>query len=770
MKFFSKVAKQFVCAAFVLACLTFITVLPAYALDEAQALASAPKLNGRIAFVSDRDGLPNIYTVNPDGSNVARLTSDGFNISPAWSPDGTKLAFSSNRDGNLEIYVMNADGTNQKRLTNDPANDGEPAWSPDGAKIAFTRIPAVATSPISFGSGGGLPIFSASPLPSPSPSGSPSPTPSPFSFIVVPLPSTPIPNVLPDIYVMNADGTNQTKLTDGKAPSTSPAWSPDGTRIAFTRLTVNISFTTGSGLPSSGLPDSPVTIDVYVMNADGSKQTKLTSGATINAHPAWSPDGTRLAFARGLSGTYRNTEIYVMNADGSNLKALTNASNVNSDNPTWSPDGTKIAFQQLLINGIAIGSWHIVAMNADGSNPSPVTFDSGQSTLPQTGTRFFMRLNVEPSWQSLPSPLVVSPTPTPSPAPLPPANFAPVTLTADQADFDVFTFRDRAIVRLRLTLPDAGYRITDFGQVARTGNDFSVDVKAEKYTGGGSGQVIVTLIRIYEMSNLAPGDYTFTLKSRDSLVRRKTFTVTSGFSFFKGNPIDEPSFFVDQHYRDFLNRAPDDGGLNYWSDQFSRCEKTNDAQCMSDQRVSISAAFFIEQEFQETGSFVYRMYKGTLNRQPAFNEFMTEREQVIGGANLDASKQTFADAFVQRPEFLQKYPQSLTQEQFVDALAATIKSTSGVNLSTLRSAYLSALQTGGRGLVVRQIIEDQAFQQAEYNRAFVLMQYFGYLRRDPDAEGYKFWIDVLDNRVPNNYRSMVNAFITSTEYRARFTN
>ncbi|MFN2456527.1 MAG: TolB family protein, partial [Pyrinomonadaceae bacterium] len=81
---------------------------------------------------------------------------------------------------------------------------------------------------------------------------------------------------------------------------------------------------------STDLSSSPFTQDVYVINTDGSNQTKLTSGAVVNVHPAWSPDGTRIAFSRGLFGTYRNTEIYVMNADGSNLRALTNAPNLNS--------------------------------------------------------------------------------------------------------------------------------------------------------------------------------------------------------------------------------------------------------------------------------------------------------------------------------------------------------------------------------------------------------------------------------------------------------
>jgi len=231
--------------------------------------------------------------------------------------------------------------------------------------------------------------------------------------------------------------------------------------------------------------------------------------------------------------------------------------------------------------------------------------------------------------------------------------------------------------------------------------------------------------------------------------------------------IDDTDFYVQQHYVDFLSRFPDSGGFNYWMALINNCN--GDAKCIDDARVSVSAAFFISQEFQESGYFIYRFYKGTLGRVPAYAEFTPDRRQVVGGANLDASKAAFASAWTQRPEFLQVFPASMTAGQFVDKLIATIKTTNGaVDLTGQRANLLSTYQTGGRVATMRQAIEDKAFQQAEYNNAFVLMQYFGYLRRDPDTGGYNFWIDILNNRVPNNYRSMVKAFITAQEYRERF--
>ncbi len=235
------------------------------------------------------------------------------------------------------------------------------------------------------------------------------------------------------------------------------------------------------------------------------------------------------------------------------------------------------------------------------------------------------------------------------------------------------------------------------------------------------------------------------------------------------NSIDDPRFFVRQQYLDFLNREPDTGGFDYWTGLITNCPNS-DAQCINSRRVTVSAAFFIEQEFQDTGSFVYRFYKGSLGRQPNYAEFTQDRSRVIGGANLEASKAAFADSWTQRPEFLAKYPSTLSAEQFVDALLQTVKQTSTVDLTGNRQTFINQLQAGGtRAQVIRAVVDAKAFQAAEYNRAFVLMQYFGYLRRDPDTGGYQFWLDVLNNRVPNNYRSMVCAFITSAEYQLRFS-
>jgi len=188
----------------------------------------------------------------------------------------------------------------------------------------------------------------------------------------------------------------------------------------------------------------------------------------------------------------------------------------------------------------------------------------------------------------------------------------------------------------------------------------------------------------------------------------------------------------------------------------------------------VAAAFFIEEEFQKSGAFIHDLYKGGLGRSPLFSEFSLDRQQVIGGADLEAAKQRFTEAFVGRSEFAVKYQPNTTAESFVDALLANVSRTSLIDLSGQRENLLNSYRSGAnqnlsRGLVLRALADNQVFKQAEYNGAFVLSEYFNLLRRDPDSGGLDFWLNVLNNREPNNYRGMVCSFITSREYQERFS-
>ena len=260
-----------------------------------------------------------------------------------------------------------------------------------------------------------------------------------------------------------------------------------------------------------------------------------------------------------------------------------------------------------------------------------------------------------------------------------------------------------------------------------------------------------------------------------SPVKESYFNIMNAGSFpTLPNPIDTPYNFVNQHYKDFLSRDPDTSGQNFWTSEITQCG--TDPQCVEVKRNNVSAAFFLSIEFQETGYFVYRLEKASFDSRPRFRQFMADTSQAAGGvvvntpgweASLDANKNAFAQLWTLRADFKALYD-SKTNAEYVDALYAN----AGVQLSAVeRDALVNGLNalTETRATVLRKVADSAALRRKEYNRAFVLMQYFGYLRRDPDDEGYNFWLKKLDDFSGDwQAAEMVKAFVTSIEYRRRF--
>jgi DNA-binding beta-propeller fold protein YncE/cytochrome c553 len=254
-----------------------------------------------------------------------------------------------------------------------------------------------------------------------------------------------------------------------------------------------------------------------------------------------------------------------------------------------------------------------------------------------------------------------------------------------------------------------------------------------------------------------------------------TITVADNDAASAGqNPVGDPAFFVREHYHDFLNREPDDSGLNFWTGQLNECGA--DARCLETKRVNVSAAFFLSIEFQQTGYFVERLYKSTFGRRPALVEFMPDTQEagrglVVGTQGwqdkLEANKRAFAEGWVARPAFKQLFD-ALTNEQFVDRLYAnaSVAPAQGERDDLIRGLNE---QTETRAGALRRISDNAEFAKKEFNPAFVLMQYFGYLRRDPDDGGYQFWLSKLDQFGGDFQRAeMVKAFLSSTEFKERF--
>ena len=248
-----------------------------------------------ITFATSRDGQSELYVMDPDGGNQQRLTNSGFGDSPGtWSPDGKKVAWmTSGTEGVSRVYTMNPDGTDKQLIPNARAGSGL-RWSPDGRKFALS--------------------------------------------------------IDDDVYVMDADGTNLKQLTTDPARDVAPAWSPDGSRIAF------MSRRSGQGF--------------WVMSADGSNQRRLT--ADEDSSPSWSPDGRMIVFTTARDSSYQ--ELWAMNADGSNEHPV--GERVNALSPSYSPDGKTIVFWFLTDT---TGSQQVYAIAPDGTNIRNLTNSTRQS-------------------------------------------------------------------------------------------------------------------------------------------------------------------------------------------------------------------------------------------------------------------------------------------------------------------------------------------------------------------------------------------------------
>jgi choice-of-anchor B domain-containing protein len=248
--------------------------------------------------------------------------------------------------------------------------------------------------------------------------------------------------------------------------------------------------------------------------------------------------------------------------------------------------------------------------------------------------------------------------------------------------------------------------------------------------------------------------------------------------------IDYEPYFVRQHYRDFLGRDPDEAGQAFWTQEIEKC--MGDAVCREVKRVNVSAAFFLAIEFQEAGFYAVRVQRVAHGRRSddaatrmTFDELTAAQRQIDEGVvvgqpgyeeRLAKNKRDYAIAVAAAPAFAARFPQT-SAAAYVDALYASagVAPTAAERQAAIDAYNAAPDSTAGRTLALRVVADSNAVRAAEFNAAFVLMEYHGYLRRNPDEAGYQFWLSKL-NQFNGNYveAEMVKAFISSIEYRQRF--
>ena len=700
----------------------------------ASSISLSGKFNGKLVFSSDRHNSSlSIWTINADGSSPVRLT-DGkartaslpsfvhvYEDSPTWSPDGTKIAFISNRNRVFSLYLMNADGTNPNLITDQVPSLLSAVWSPDGQRIAVVGGTPFTTDTGSSGAA--------------------------------------------DIYLVNVNDGALTKLTSDSGLNLNPAWSPDGRQIVF-----------------SSNRDADGRSKLWVMNADGSGQRRLTDvHNTANpifygdTTPSWSPDGTKIIFigTRDFNGT-RNcfsincSEMFVMNADGSNDRPITNDPNRGGvfQNPRWSPDGTKIVTSLPLgtINDVKASidlGRAIIVMNADGSNPVNISN--------RTDHAFF---DVSPDWQ----PLAAAAASTSSTV-----GFSAATYSA---------FEDSGSIKLTVNrtgnlndIASCSYRTQDGSATVR--NDYGPALRTLRFAARESSKIIS--IPLTDSGTVRSSrSFTVTLSDNEGNatfiggIREATVTVLDrDTSPRPKSPIDDTGYFVRQHYVDFLNREPDPDGFAFWINEIESCGL--DAQCREVKRINVSASFYLSIEFQETGFFFYRFNllnpyaTGDTPFLATMRAIQEIGEGVIVGQpgwedRLKSNKLAFVQRYYDDDRLVLSFGR--TNAEWIDLLFQYVKMYTGIDLSPAkRDALIAGLDNGTetRPTTFVKVLDDPDFKDALFNQVFVLMEYYGYLRRDPDQDGFNFWLNKL-NQFNGNYinAEMVKAFITSLEYRGRF--
>jgi hypothetical protein len=429
------------------------------------------------------------------------------------------------------------------------------------------------------------------------------------------------------------------------------------------------------------------------------------------------------------------------------------------------PAGTVL---NVLINGTSIGS---LTINSFRQGELELETERGQA-VPSVGPGTVVTIRTQ-AGATVVSGIFGSASPTPSPGPTTTPSPKPEDHARATVQFGATNYSVAEDGRsLAITVTRTG-DISRDSKVDYRSSDVSAQERSDYTTAAGRlffapNEASKTINVLITDDGFSEADETFNLILFDAsnstevgVPGTTTVTIKDNDATSASNPIDTTRAFIIQHYMDFLNREPEPSGLRAWQDILNKCEPGDD-RC---DRVQVSSGFFRSPEFQDRGSFLYRFYSVSFGRIPHYAEFEKDMSRTSGfqtEAEKEANKALFADDFITRQDFKDRYDQFTSPTDYVNALL----NTAGVT-SPNKDAYIAALENGQmtRAQVLRSITESAEVRGKFYNEAFVVMQYFGYLRRDPDSL-YREWIRIMDDK--GDYRPMINGFMNSAEYRQRF--
>jgi len=762
-----------------------------------------------------------LFVINTDGTGKQQLTTmqptqDGMtaDVDPRWSPDGTKILFTRYRTSfAANTWVMNADGSNQRKLFN--FDSYTPQWSPDGRSIVMGAPPGICTvnidnTDLNCPNAKNTSFFDITPswqrLPNPNPTPTPTPVPTfslsgkvttdkEFFFAEVEL-SGPV-HARINVGVNNYEFVN---LPAGEYTVT-----PLNAAFDFNPPTRTVTITnaniTGVDFVGTFVPAS-ITGHVKDNNGNPLAGIKITPGiqGAITSDVFTDANGFYAITGLGRGGTY-----FVIPDRASLFDFVPQEKIVQNLIGTQVVDFTGFKAPTHVIAGRVVDPITDQGIGNIRVNLAQDDFiDAGSAFTNANGDFNFGERKAQHSYTAfIPDDPALIFEPKQDSAGVV-AGIRISSLTSNQNLRFTASRRNTVQFAVSSVSENEGHGSVEIG-VTRTGdlagaatvnfstNDTAALAACNVVNGKASqrcdyGSTVGTLRFAAFESNktiLVPivndanveGNETFTIALTNAVGAQmsstESITVTiadDDTTTATQNPIDGVAPFVTQQYIDFLGRLPDSVGFSNWVATLSGCPQGGFGENLnpSCDRVHVSSGFFLSDEFRGRGYFAYRFYEVAFDRRPLYAEFVPDMAQVGGAQSPQSeilSKAAYTDAFAQRIEFLIRYS-SLSNNSYVEALEQNAEITLTL---TNKADLIAALNSGqkSRGQVLREIVESKAVEDKFFIRAFVAMQYFGYLRRDPDTIGYNNWVTTLTND-PSNFRHMIFGFLFSDEYRGRF--